>query len=317
MAIAAARKTIDASASYRVTQFTIHEALVLTEEQLSTIQTILTRTDNGASFQILSLDQADLDQNGESWKLHASGQVVVDALLPQSDSTFAPADVQARCVETIDGAAYYERIRTLGLEFGSSFQGIRQVWRRDGEALGEVTLPAELVSERATYLFHPALLDSCFHLLGAPLPDELETSYLLIGIDSYRQYHAPGSRLWNHTVIQDMSGETFTGDIYLYNEEGTLIAEVSGLQLKRASREALLRAVHRRPDDWFYQVIWGGACTARISRKCSPNWWINKWISVESWATCLRSDPVDGVTRLFNLCQPRSGAERSIYRASR
>jgi len=50
--------------------------------------------------------------------------------------------------------------------------------------------------------------------------------------------------------------ETFTGSVRLLDESGQVIAEVTALRLKRASRTALLQA--RQPDlsDWLYRVEW-------------------------------------------------------------
>ena len=78
------------------------------------------------------------------------------------------------------------------MEFGDSFRGIEQVWRRDGEAVGRVRIPSVLAEEASNYQFHPAFLDACFHLLGAPLPGgHVETAYLLIGIEDFRLYRSP------------------------------------------------------------------------------------------------------------------------------
>ncbi len=51
-------------------------------------------------------------------------------------------------------------------------------------------------------------------------------------------------------------GETFTGDIQLYDVSGRLVAAAQGLHLKRADRATLLRAVGQRPSDWIYNVAW-------------------------------------------------------------
>ncbi len=251
MALAAAE--LMGMGAVTIHDFTINEAFILPEDGYRTAQFILKpESEDTASFQVFSRD-------GQTWKLHASGRLTADshAALP-AQPAFAVDEVQARCAEEISGEDYYERVRELGLEFGSDFRGIQQVWRQDGEALGLVRLPESLAAQAGAYHIHPAFLDACFHLLGAPLPGgDLEMAYLLIGIESLRLYRTPGVQVWNHTVLtQHDNEETFTAHISLYDEAGQLVAEASGLQLKRARREALLRVTRQRPTDWLYQVEW-------------------------------------------------------------
>ncbi len=235
---------------YQVENFSIRDALVLPEDKLRTVQVILSSTGaDTAALQVVSLD-------ADGWKLHATGSIRPTAAAPAD--VFNPARIRARCPETVTGTEYYARVQQLGLEFGASFRGLQHIWRRDGEALGRVELPDELAAQAGQFMIHPAFLDACFHLLGAPLPgDGLETAYLLIGMDSFQLYRAPGKTLWNHTVLTETAnGETFAGDCYLYDEAGALVAAARGLQLKRAGREALLWATQQRPSDLFYEVNW-------------------------------------------------------------
>jgi acyl transferase domain-containing protein len=239
----------------RIGNLAIQEAMILPEEGLNTFQIILTQNGtDSAAFKIVSLDAND------QWKTHTTGEVARQAASTENDSAGILdqiTQIQARCTEQIDGVDYYAGVAAFGLEFGESFRGLQHVWRRDGEALGKVQIPEMLQDETSQYRFHPALLDACFHLLGAPLPDaKIETAYLLIGIDHFRLYQQPSGQLWNHTILVEQTGETFTGNIRLFDESGTLIAEAQGLQLKRANRELLLRAVRPRFDDWFYNIEW-------------------------------------------------------------
>ena len=49
--------------------------------------------------------------------------------------------------------------RDVGLEYGPAFQGVQRLWQGEGEALGEIAIGAEGISN--SYHFHPALLDLC------------------------------------------------------------------------------------------------------------------------------------------------------------
>ena len=70
-----------------------------------------------------------------------------------------------------------------------------EVWRRDGEALGRVRrVPPSLLAETAAFGVHPALLDACFHVLGAAVPASGEGhASLLVGSDEFRLYAWPGA----------------------------------------------------------------------------------------------------------------------------
>jgi len=253
MALTAAREAFGDGA-YSVENFAIYEALILPEEGTRTAQIIFAPPEGDrAGFQVVSRGKDEDD-----WKLHVTGRIAF--VQPESrgfDQTVA--DIQARCGEEVSGADYYAQVFELGLEFGTSFQGITHLWRRDGEALGRIELPEALLREANNYGIHPAFLDSCFHLVGAPLnQDDLEVAYLLIGIDSFRLYQQPPAKLWAYTRLASggATQETFGGDILLFDDNGVLIAEAAGLQLKRAGREALLQATRQQNDDWFYNIYW-------------------------------------------------------------
>ncbi|MBL8163039.1 MAG: polyketide synthase dehydratase domain-containing protein, partial [Anaerolineae bacterium] len=252
MALSAARLAFG-DQSYSVGDFAIYEALILPDEGERAVQIVLTPLADGRSgFQVFS------DDNGE-WKLHVTGQIVIEQAevrhFPEQ-----PAAIQARCTQEITGDDYYARVSELGLEFGTNFRGITYLWRRDGEALGRVELPEALLRESREYGIHPAFLDACFHLVGAPLSqDDLESAYLLIAIEQFRLYQTPPAALWAYAEIKpgsESNKEIFAGDIRLFDENGVLIAEANGVQLKRAGRDALLQATRQQNDDWFYRVEW-------------------------------------------------------------
>ena len=253
MALAAAEHAFGPGL-HEITCFGIQEALILPEDDVAALQIVIEPVnDDRATFRIFSLE-------GERWKLYATGGLALNLDTPATATAFSVEDAQAHCTEVIAGEAYYQRLRDLGLDFGPDFRGLRSGWRRDGEALGEVQLPDSLAADAQHYHIHPALLDACFHLLGASLPDENpDNAYLLVGIEQFRLHRQPGARLWTHVVLRGQDGantETFTGDMRLYDSGGQPVAEIEGVQLRRAGRETLRRAARQRPDDWLYQVAW-------------------------------------------------------------
>jgi myxalamid-type polyketide synthase MxaB len=265
----------------------IHEPLALPEStgEAQTVQLILTpEGDDNASFQILSLIEAENKARSfnaaAAWKLHATGKLRFGPAVPSGDRV-ALAELRARCEEGVNVEAYYQRLREQGLNYGPSFQGVKELWRRDGEAWGEIQLPAD-VGDVPLYHLHPALLDSCLHLLGAALlPKEILESaearsgdiYLPVGIGQLRVYNRARSRVWSQVTIQPGENkETYSGSVRLFDEGGALIAELDGLVVRRASREILRRLSQKRFDDWLYEVAWRPKALSESKEPASGSW---------------------------------------------
>lgn len=252
MVMAAAGMTFG-DRQYAVENFSIDEALILPEDQSSTVQVILSPETNGRSkFEVFS-------QVDTGWKRHASGSLLFDPLPASADFTLDPSAFQAQSTGQLSGDEYYALVAQLGLEFGTNFKGITHLWYTSDQALAEINLPEALVTEARSYAMHPALLDACFHAVGAPLLNEsLESAYLLIGIDHFQLYQSPGTHLWVYVELERPEGtrpEILTGSIRLVNDDGVLVAEAHGLQLKRAARAALLQG-RQRLNEWLYDVEW-------------------------------------------------------------
>lgn len=258
LALAAAAQFDDRS--FLIRDMVIREAIVAPEGG-RVIQTILSPIDDRqAAFQIFSLDDAG---DREQWRLHANG------LLVTGDSTATRAysleEVRVRCPEEITADAHYQRLAGHGLDFGPSLRGVAHIRRRDGEALGEIKLPAVIHGEAGLYHFHPALLDACLQVLSAALPDIGGEAFLPIGLDSFQLFGRPTPHLWSHVTVQlpdNPNAGTISGDITVVSETGSVVAELRGLRLRRISPDALGRSSGDHLDDWLYELVWQPAAEA-------------------------------------------------------
>nr|AXL06383.1 beta-ketoacyl synthase [uncultured bacterium] len=91
------------------------------------------------------------------WTRHATG---VLSSAPGQDPEFdfhawPPADA-----ERIDVETFYTDLAERGYGYGPAFQGLRAVWRRDGDVFAEVALPEDLRKDAGRFGVHPALLDA-------------------------------------------------------------------------------------------------------------------------------------------------------------
>ncbi|MCB0208345.1 MAG: acyltransferase domain-containing protein [Anaerolineae bacterium] len=225
---------------------TFQEALFIPPGKARTIQiTLSAQNSDLITFQIFSLP-VFAEHDSTAWTLHASG--TLDPTLsdnePQSPETTAAEPSEAileRCSTQVAPAEYYQKLHERGLEYGSLFQGIDQLWRRDGEALGRVQLPDALRAEFEQYHLHPALLDAGLQTLGLSLSSNgnhanTTAIYIPTGLESVHIYQPLPSTLWSHAyrdVDAQQADDFFTGNIHFLDEAGQLVAKLTGFRLQR------------------------------------------------------------------------------------
>ena len=155
MALAGAGEVFEMTRSESVpceiSNLAVREPLILPDDGACQIQLILDEpVDRGMAFRVCS--RAGFTSSGAgskvSWRTHATGEVRIGVSSAQTTvKSWNREEVRARCSEERDAGAFYDSLIGLGLEFGGRFRGIVNIWRRDGEALGEIRLPDSLSQE--------------------------------------------------------------------------------------------------------------------------------------------------------------------------
>lgn len=210
-------------------------------DQEKEIQIITSPESNSWQWEIYSLGQ---DQD---WDLHCTGQV---SSLDNSIAGNSLAEIQANLYQTeLDVEQYYLTCQQKGINYGKSFQGIKQLWAKDNQALGLIKLPANLNNQK--YHCHPALLDACCQILFAALPTKLQTNtYIPVGVEKLSLTSLPSNQVWSYLKLTATNNpQTLTADVWLYNQEGELIAQLQGLKSQ---------AITSQPTwyNWLYQPQW-------------------------------------------------------------
>jgi len=261
MALAAAAEAFP-SQSFALKDVELRKALFIPDGGTRTIQVILSPgADAAASLHIYTCPR-DAEQANRSWTLDATGKIC-----PEPDAGIAPvieqealAQVRARCSDHISGQDHYLRLRESGVAYGPSLQSITELWRCDGEMLGEVRVPDELHEEFNAYQFHPALLDACFQTLGAGVASQAtendeQGTYMPTHIDEIRIHGGQGLHLWSHAHLQKADADTIKGDVRLLDENRHVAVEIIGLRFDRIGRDTK-RAADENIDDWLYEFQW-------------------------------------------------------------
>ncbi|MFL6335826.1 MAG: SDR family NAD(P)-dependent oxidoreductase, partial [Pyrinomonadaceae bacterium] len=264
MVFAAARERFTAGTCF-LKQVDFHKALFLSEGEVYRLQLTFTPdSEDEVSFIVHSRSETG-SHSYDRWARHVTGKLLIgdeNVAAPDSEGDGLEA-VRVRCDEEISGADFYRKMNERGNQWGPTFQGIERIWRRDGEALGQLIVPHALRAESASYQMHPAVLDACIQVLGAAIGLEdahgnRRGAYLGRAAEQIHIYGPlRGFGLWSHAVVrpEDQRSAVRLGDVRVFDESGRLVIEALGVQVQHLDRD--LRAMREDGlDDWLYEIQW-------------------------------------------------------------
>ncbi|HKS85686.1 MAG TPA: SDR family NAD(P)-dependent oxidoreductase [Pseudolabrys sp.] len=211
-------------------------------------------TADRASFKLESKDA----ENPKVWRTHMTGTLRKSEVAPRS--AFSTKQVRERCRQVVPVADFYGRLNKLGLEYGPGFQGVRELYLGQSEALTKVRLPDGLADTQ--YLMHPAFLDACLHaypllLDGGDTEDcDRHESYLPVALERFRCYQDGVDKAWVHTRLRSVDkDDTRVIDIQVYDDADRPVADLDGLSV-RLLPLGKLQQPDSSPDDLFYRPVW-------------------------------------------------------------
>ncbi|NEQ06320.1 MAG: SDR family NAD(P)-dependent oxidoreductase [Moorea sp. SIO4E2] len=253
---------------YQLEEIVIPQPLVLTEKKERTVQVALTPQGKDHAFQVISFDGAtdlltvgtsDTNQSRGAWAVHATGKLTLNYDIP---SRVLLEEIQGRCRQEIAPQEIYQAIWDKHLQLRESFQWITQVWLGEAEVLCQMTLP-KILGDVTDYQLHPTLIDACFQSLSAltlTLTVDGDETFVIFSIEKFTFYRAwEQSQLWCHTTVrggQLSSAQILKADIELFDEGGELIAQINGLEVRKANAQLLLPTLPSKIKDCFYEVEW-------------------------------------------------------------
>jgi acyl transferase domain-containing protein len=197
-----------------------------------------------------------LSPRATAWTIHARGTIVQDEAEFES-STLTHSEIQQRCGDPLSGVDFYRVLAAGGFQMGPAFQCVAEVWRRDGEALARLEVPASVVDDKRPYPLHPALLDSCFQAFGAAMPQKLAEPgaalYLPIGFASVDSRGRAAGELWVHARLfgVEASATRVDGDLSVFDANGELL-RIRNFALQRLA----LSQIADPSTNWCYGIVW-------------------------------------------------------------
>ncbi|MGD0283946.1 MAG: beta-ketoacyl synthase N-terminal-like domain-containing protein, partial [Dissulfurispiraceae bacterium] len=230
------------------------QAMVLAYKEGLLVQLIFAPLDaSSASFQLVSRKESG---NAADWVVHAAGKVRT-----LSEKPALPVDVDRKEMQhgygrTVSGKEFYSALSAAGYRLGTSFQWIEEIWRREDEIVCRLGFPL-LKDDIDDYQLYPGLIDACFQVLSSfwevKAHDLAEAGYLYVpfklsSFSFFRRPETSGS-LWCLARTEGRNGSSLQyplGALRLIDDNGSVIAEATGFEFRKASREVLLRGLGNR-----------------------------------------------------------------------
>jgi acyl transferase domain-containing protein/NADPH:quinone reductase-like Zn-dependent oxidoreductase/surfactin synthase thioesterase subunit/SAM-dependent methyltransferase/aryl carrier-like protein len=171
-------------------------------------------------------------------------------------------DVKKRITIPAPVKPMHNELLESGLYLGPSFRAIKNLWRSDGnwESLSEIEVHESIRSEFFQFNVHPGVLDSCFQTvfgifnerddvnkkMGVYVPRHIDRIKWCNDVNSYK--------LFVHGRLREWTDEYALGELWIFNEDGSLVAEFHGFrsQYLKGSRGEQ----GEEQDKWFYEYNW-------------------------------------------------------------
>ncbi|MEW6735824.1 MAG: polyketide synthase dehydratase domain-containing protein, partial [Acidobacteriota bacterium] len=241
------------------------KALTLPETSSRPVQIIFSPFHNEeSSFRILSLWESREDRENNLWTLHVSGKACSASTNNiQTIDLNSLEDIRVHYQKELSGEDLHLRLREVGYHFGASFQGIERLWQNNREALAEIQIPSMLESELVTHQLHPAILEPAGQALLAirlaAVTSGSEKIFVPTKITEIRIHSRPNAKMCSYARLHpsvEVNGNTFDGDVQLFDQSNRLIVEIIGLRfqqllthnvLKQQSTPARKHSIEKHP----------------------------------------------------------------------
>ncbi|MEM9507577.1 MAG: aminotransferase class I/II-fold pyridoxal phosphate-dependent enzyme [Cyanobacteria bacterium P01_E01_bin.35] len=252
----AAGQYIYSDRNFRIEQLAIYQPLILSDE-FTQLQVVLSpQTDSAYQVQVFSISSKD------QFVLHSEVEIKT-----HDDTSNEILDIaQLKSTLQLDPASvndYYQTLSNQGLNYGASFQGIKQIWQGKNQTLGYIQLPADIADQATDYQLHPALLDACWQLIGKATTSQSGV-YLPVGIETVNLIQPSPCQVWTQVKIKPSdNNQVLQADLVLADDSGALVAEINNLSLQYLSLKSFSKlldvpelAENRQLEQHLYEIDW-------------------------------------------------------------
>ncbi|MDX2432932.1 MAG: SDR family NAD(P)-dependent oxidoreductase, partial [Bacteroides sp.] len=171
-------------------------------------------------------------------------------------------EIRKRITTPVPVKALHDELLESGLYLGPTFRAIKNLWRSEElwESFSEIEVHESIRSEFSQYNLHPGVLDSCFQTVFGIFDtgegsDRKMGVYVPVHIDRIKFHKKANSfKMFVHGRLREWTDEYALGELWIFNEDGELMAEFQGFRsqyLKGSRGEDA-----GEQEKWFYEYNW-------------------------------------------------------------
>ncbi|HEY0602496.1 MAG TPA: type I polyketide synthase, partial [Herpetosiphonaceae bacterium] len=271
--LAACRQIAADGERIELEQIAFHKALFVSPETYPTLH--LVANQQAGTVELYSR----LPEQGQTWTLHMSARL--RSQLGGAGQPVLPIEqLRAASEHHLSSAECYAYFRSLGLEYGPTFQGIRRLWCGAEATIAEVELHPAIQADRSAYGLHPVILDLCFQsLLATTMPDpgaDPEAGsqvYMPVVVERLWINGPLPERLWIHARLVERNRRGISGELHLCDEHGRVVMAALGVRAQALGDAT--GDTGRSVGDTLYQLDWlPQALSADAEVLAAPSSWL-------------------------------------------
>ncbi|EAW12336.1 putative polyketide synthase [Aspergillus clavatus NRRL 1] len=224
---------------------------------LKACQSAMSSADQLFGFRVYSV-------SGENrWTEHCHGLIGAHTTSVYPDFEVPPPQPSKTTdFSIIDMPDFYERLATIGLEYGPCFTNLTHAHCVDNICLAEVIIPDTAavmpMSFQYPFVVHPCVLDSIFHSIfvhmknddDPAIPIHIDELFVSRGVE-----REPGAKMHVNTEIERRTRDGILASITVSGRDDSLAIRVKGLQCKSLANGSL-KNTGKSMDRIGYMVTW-------------------------------------------------------------
>jgi acyl transferase domain-containing protein len=232
-----------------------------------------------------------------AWQKNCSGMLTIKykPIVEASEVDNIPLDMKQyrqnylshkeTCTETIPARQLYEALETIGMKYGSTFQNIKSVHKKDNISCTTVRIPDTKSRMPGKYeyphLIHPATLDAIFQTVFVAGNEPMVPSHLLSLFISADFPEGAGQELGGYTNALRKGLRDATGNIVMFNgswdEPKLIVKDLHFTALSTASDDAAERGFLPNHHNLCAELAWKEDVTTASPRLLSG------WLELASY----------------------------------